>query len=274
MPTIRGNGLDIAYAVSGAGPPLVALHGATGSGSEHFAGLERGLAEGFRVHLPDARGHAGTRCDVERHGWSALDLVDDLAAFVDALGLATFHLLGYSMGGMTALQFGARHPERLRTLVVVSISPEREPRLAIGRRLMDVERIDREDPGWGRRLAERHDPVQGPGAWRRLLPAITADLATQPLLTPAEVRGIDAPTLVVAGDRDPFVPVDQARALARQVADGRLLILPGIDHDVLADPSGVLPVALADFYRRTAGIAQRRTGGAPGDRLARKEATT
>ena len=42
-------------------------------------------------------------------------LVDDVLAFVDALGLDTFHLLGFSMGAMTALQFATRHPERLRT---------------------------------------------------------------------------------------------------------------------------------------------------------------
>ena len=65
--------------------------------------------------MPDARGHGATRWDAAdgfRYDW----LVDDLAAFVDALGLETFHLVGFSMGAMTALQFGSAQPERLRTL--------------------------------------------------------------------------------------------------------------------------------------------------------------
>ena len=270
MPTVRANGLDIAYALDGAGPPLVALHGATGSGRDHYAALLPSLRAGFRVHLPDARGHAGTRWDAA-DGWTARDLVEDVVAFADALGLDSFHLIGYSMGGMTALQVAARMPERIRTFVGVSIAPEREPRHAVGRRLLDVDRIETQDAALARRLAARHDPVQGPGAWRRLLPAIAADLATQPLLTPSEIRRIDAPTLVVAGDRDPFVPVDQARALARQVQDGRLLVLPGVDHDVLSDSAGILRAALAQFYGTTARTAERRAAAAPAIRPERKE---
>lgn len=257
MAIIRANGLDIAYLVDGAGPPLIALHGASGSGAEHYGTLLPVLRQGFRVHLPDARGHAGTRWDAA-NGWSAIDLVDDVLAFADALGLASFHLMGYSMGGMTALQVAARHPERLRTLVAVSIAPEREPRRSVGRRLLDPARIERDQPDWAGRLAARHDLETGDGRWQRLLAAVAADLDTQPLLTAPEIRRIDAPTLVAAGDRDPFVPVEGARGLARQVRDGRLLIMPGVDHEALIDRSGVLAAALADFYRSTAAVAEHR----------------
>lgn len=257
MPTIDANGLSIAYVVHGAGPPLVLLHGATGSGASHFSALVPRLAEGFRVYAPDARGHAGTRWDPV-DGFAAADLVDDLEAFADRLGLTTFHLLGYSMGAMTALGFAARAPARLRTLVVLSIAPEREPRLSVGRRLMDPERIETADPAWARQLAACHDPVQGPGGWRRLLGSIVADVATQPLLTPAELRAIDVPTLVVVGDRDPFAPVDQVAALARQVRDGRLLVLPGVGHDVIEAGASLFHPALADFYRSTEPVARAR----------------
>jgi pimeloyl-ACP methyl ester carboxylesterase len=182
--------------------------------------------------------------------------------FVDALDLPTFHLLGYSMGGMTALHAAARFPQRIRTLVAVSIGTEREPRLAAGRALMDPARIERDDPDWARRLAARHDPVQGRGGWRRLLDAVVADIEAQPLLTAQQLRRIDAPTLVVAGDRDPFVPVAQADALARQVRDGRLLVLPGVGHDALVDRPALLYAALDDFYRATESIARERAGEA------------
>src|SRR5215213_338939 len=107
MPTIPANGLDIGYDVAGAGPPLVALHGATSLGKEDFAAQLPGLTKAFLVHLPDARGHGRTRWDA-REGYRYSWLVDDLTAFVDALGLDSFHLLGFSMGAMTALQFAGR----------------------------------------------------------------------------------------------------------------------------------------------------------------------
>jgi pimeloyl-ACP methyl ester carboxylesterase len=257
VPTVRANGLDIGYDVHGAGPPLVLLHGATSSGREDFAAQIPLLARGFLVHVPDARGHATTRWDAAR-GFRYDWLVDDLEAFVDALGLATFHLVGFSMGAMTGLQFASRHPERLRTLVVVGITTQREPRASVARRLMDPERVDREDPAWAAELARRHDPVQGEGAWRRLLPAIAADVATQPLLAPRELRRIDLPAMVVAGDRDPFVPVDHAWGISRLLPDGRLLIAPGSGHVVPVRRAGLFNEALAGFYRSTEAVARAR----------------
>ena len=247
MPTIQANGLEVAYEASGVGPPLILLHGATGSGPSQMAGLAGSLQESVRALAPDARGHAGTRWDVSL-GLRTSDLVDDVLAFADALGLDTFHLLGYSMGGMTALTLAAHHGDRLRSLVLVSIAAEREPRLAVGRALLDPDRIARDDPGWASSLASRHDPVQGEGSWRRLLTAVVDDIASQPLLTPAELRGVERPTLVVAGDRDPFVPVDRAWQLSRQVREGRLLIVPSAGHDLLDPRHTLVTPAIASFY--------------------------
>lgn len=258
MPTILANGLETAYDVVGAGPPLVILHGATSSGREQFADLAAVLGRGFRVYLPDARGHAGTAGEAD--DWTTGALVADVIGFADAVGLATFHLLGYSMGGMTALHVASSYPQRIRTLVAMSIGTDREPRLSVGRSLMDPDRIERDDPGWARFLAARHDPLHGRGSWRALLRAIVTDIAEQPLLSAAQLRTIDAPTLVVAGDRDPFVPVAQALALSRRVRDGRLLILPGAGHEVLGSSGAILELALPDFYRSTEAIARDRAG--------------
>ena len=261
MPTIRANDLEIAYEVVGSGPPLVMLHGASSSGRDTYAGQIDALGKAFRLYLPDARGHGGTRWDAAdgfRAGW----LVDDLEAFVDAIGLGRFHLIGYSMGAMTALGLATRSPERLRTLVVVGITTEREPRASVARRLMDPERIIRDDPAWAADLARTLDPVQGPGAWRRLLPAIADDVATQPLLSPAEVRAITAPTLVACGDRDPLVPVGQAWDLSRQVRDGRLFVAPDSGHDVLTRRPALALEALRVFYRSTESVASERADAA------------
>lgn len=267
MPTIEANGLAIGYDVHGSGPPLVLLHGATSAGREDFAAQAPLFSKAFHLYLPDARGHATTRWDVSdgfEYGW----LVDDLEAFVDALGLPSFHLLGFSMGGLTALGYAARHPERLRTLVVVGVTTQREPRTSVARRIMDPERIDRHDPAWAAELGRRHDPVQGVGAWRRLLPAIAGDVARQPLLGPRELRRIDPPTMVAVGDRDPFVPVDHAWGLMRQLPDARLFVAPHCGHEVMVRRPALFNEACAGFYRSTEAVARRRSeaylAGAPG----------
>jgi pimeloyl-ACP methyl ester carboxylesterase len=184
--------------------------------------------------------------------------VDDLVAFVDALGLDSFHLVGFSMGPMTALQFGALWPERLRTLVVVGISTQREPRASVGRRLMDPTTILARDPTFAATLARRHDPGQGLGAWQRLLPAIAADIAVQPLLTPAQLHAIDCPALVACGDHDPFAPPEHAAGLARQLPDGRLFVAPDCGHEVMSRKPGLFNEAIAGFYRSTENVARQR----------------
>jgi pimeloyl-ACP methyl ester carboxylesterase len=264
VPTISANGLEIRYDVHGAGPPLVMLHGATSVGREDFGPQIALFSKAFRLYVPDARGHGGTKWDVAagfRYDW----LVDDLAAFVDELGLETFHLLGFSMGAMTALQYAARFGARLRTLVVVGISPAREPRASVARRLMDPLRADRDDPAWAAVLGRRHDEGQGVGAWRALLPAIAADVAAQPLLTAGELHAIDAPTMVVCGDRDPFVPVGHAWELQRQLPDGRLFVVPDCGHEVTVRRPGLFNEALSGFYRGTEDVATARAGRTTGE---------
>ncbi len=262
MPTIRANGLEVAYEQVGAGPPLVMLHAASSSGRADFGAQIPRLAREFTVLLPDARGHGGTRWDPDA-GFRAEWLADDLLAFADALELERFDLLGFSMGAMTALHAAVRRPERLRSLVLAAISPEREPRASVARRLLDPVRIERDDPAWAAQLARLHDPIQGAGAWRRLLPAIAADAASQPLLTSRELHAVTCPTLVTSGDRDPFVPVDQAWGLSRQLVNGRLLIAPDCGHQVLSERPAILNEALAGFYRSTSADASARAADQP-----------
>lgn len=249
--------MAINYTVEGAGPPLVMLHGASSSALEDWAAQRPLFRRAFRLYLVDARAHAGTRWDV-RDGFTRDMLVEDLLAFADALKLRTFHLLGFSMGAMTALVFATRHPQRLRTAVICGIDVQREPRASVARRLMDPGRIERDEPEWAAQLERRHGPVQGAGAWKRLMPAIAADVATQPLLTHAELRQARVPTLLVYGDRDVFVPVDHAAQIHRQLPDARLFVAPDSPHQVMVSQPALFNQACANFYRSTQDVARRR----------------
>jgi pimeloyl-ACP methyl ester carboxylesterase len=257
VPLVRANGIDVHYSVEGAGPPLIMLHGATSSSGEDWAAQRPLFRKAFRIHLVDARGHGGTRWDV-RDGFSRDMLVDDLLAFADALELATFHVVAFSMGAMTALTFATRYPERLRTAIICGIDVLREPRTSVARRLMDPERIEREEPRWAARLEKRHGPVQGAGAWKNLLRAISTDVGEAALLTPTELRRARLPILLVYGDRDVFVPTDHAVAIHRQLPDARLLIVPDTPHQVMVSQPALFNQAAAVFYRSTEQIARER----------------
>lgn len=248
MPHVRANGLDVHYTVEGEGPPLVLLHGASSSAIEDWGHQRALFRQSFTCHLVDARGHAGTFWDGVGD-WSRDRLVDDLWAFADALGLGTFHLAGFSMGALTALTCAVRRPERVASAVVVGIDVEAEPRTSIARRAMDPERIDREEPAWAGQLERRHGPVQGPGAWRRLMGAMAAAAGTETPLSPAELRQARVPILLACGDRDPWVPLEHAVALRRQLPDARLLVAPGCDHVVPVRAAALFNAGALGFWR-------------------------
>lgn len=261
MPTVDANGITINYTVEGAGPPLVMLHGATSAPLEDWAAQRPAFRRAFRIYLPDARGHAATKWDV-RHGFTSDMLVDDLLGFVDGLGLSTFHVVGFSMGAMTALTFATLYPERLRTAIITGIDVERMPRTRVAKRLMDPERIVRDEPEWAEQLERRHGPVQGPGAWQHLLRAIAEDVAVQPLLMPDDLRRVRLPVQLVYGDRDIFAPVDHAVAIYRQLPDARLMVVPNSPHPVMVSQPNLFNQAAAAFYRSTEQEARRRAAAA------------
>jgi len=301
MPTVRANGLDISYTVDGDGPPLVLLHGASSSAVEDWTTQRPLLRQFFRLYLVDARGHAGTRWvepepatgvgspaadpaatgdDVLARGLGIDTLVADLGAFVDALRLDSFHAGGFSMGAMTVLRFAARNPERVLSLVLVGADVEPEPGTSVARVMLDPDRIARDDPEWAAQLERRHGPMQGPGAWRRLLPIVVGAMARWSPLTSADLRRVQVPALVVCGDRDPFVPVEHAARLKRQLPDARLLVAPDAAHLVMLTRPEVVAAGLQAFYgtlgiggssaldwtdRRRAALAQQPTAGRPFD---------
>jgi len=116
------NGLEFNVEIEGRGPPLLVLHGFTGSVNA-WAEVRPALAAFARAIFVDAIGHgrSATPRDAERYtlDWSTRDLT----ALLDALEIDTVDTLGYSMGGRAALHFAVHAPERVRTLILESASP-------------------------------------------------------------------------------------------------------------------------------------------------------
>lgn len=148
MTRIRINDIELNVIASGAGAPLVLLHGFTGSAA-NWAGQRAVFEKHFLTVAIDLLGHGASDApdDAERYGMARC--VDDLRACFDGFHLEHVHLLGYSMGGRVALHLAHKYPQRVNTLILESASPgiadasERAARIASDQAL--AERIERED---------------------------------------------------------------------------------------------------------------------------------
>lgn len=101
----------------GVGPTVLALHGSFGRGTV-FAPLADRLRRAARVVALDQRGHG-----LADHGgpFTRAEFVADAAAVIDRLGSDPVVVLGHSLGGITAYQLAARHPERVRALIIEDV---------------------------------------------------------------------------------------------------------------------------------------------------------
>ena len=111
--------MELFFRKSGAGDPVIILHGLYGS-SDNWHSIGRELATEHTVYLIDQRNHGASPHHPE-HNYPALR--DDLYEFMQKHGISKPIILGHSMGGKTALAFGLKYPEKVAKMIVVDISP-------------------------------------------------------------------------------------------------------------------------------------------------------
>ena len=105
-----------------AAPPVILLHGVTGH-ARTWDDEARALSAAWRVFALDQRGH-GDSDPAPDGDYTTATLCDDLATFIDSLGLAQVTLVALSMGGRVAIAYAGRYPSRVQRLVVIDIGPE------------------------------------------------------------------------------------------------------------------------------------------------------
>jgi esterase len=111
--------MDLFYRKLGQGEPVIILHGLYGS-SDNWYSIGRELSSSHTVYLIDQRNHGHSPHHPD-HNYDVLS--DDLYGFTQKHGLASANIIGHSMGGKTALAFGLKHPEKVKKMVIVDISP-------------------------------------------------------------------------------------------------------------------------------------------------------
>ena len=127
MAEVSVNGVTLAYQQMGEGPDLVLVHGLAASRAFWFLHYAMPLSRHFRITLFDLRGHGYS--SVAASGYDAVSMSEDLAGLLDHLGIASCRLAGHSYGGGVALEFAARHAQRVSHLAILDTKVNRlQPR--------------------------------------------------------------------------------------------------------------------------------------------------
>jgi len=255
---IHANGLNIFYQEHGQGQPLLLIHGGILSG-DSWQPYRAGFAQQYRVITPDSRGHART---TNPNGAMSFGLLaDDMVALVQALDLHKPLICGYSDGGQVALEIGMRYPDLPQALVIGGAYTELTEASRTWLRstfgdpqspTVDTEQFERDNPDFASMLEQTH----GPHAWKTLLRNIKPMWNAMLNYTRDDFAKVVAPTLVLLGDRDGFVPVEEGVEMYRRLPNAEFAVIPSADHsDFIFSPAKVALVQplILDFLLRHSG---------------------
>lgn len=213
----------------GSGEPLILLHG-NGEDGTYFARQIECFQSRYRVIAVDTRGHGGSP-----RGTAPFTLgqfADDLAAFMDERNIDLAHILGFSDGANIALLFALAYPGRARSLVLNggNLFPEG---------LTEQTR---------REIDEEYEQALAVGDEAQL--ELLRLMIDEPHIDPADLAGLNVPTLVVAGTDD-MISEEHTRLIAASIPGARLAFVEGT-HFVAAENPDAFNRTVGDFLESLA----------------------
>lgn len=255
---IEANGAALHYEDHGDGAPLILIHGGLFSSSE-WEPVVPELADGFRVITADSRGHGRSTNPPGELSYALI--ADDIAAMITALRLQRPVVGGWSDGGQVALELGARHPGAAGALIVGAAYPDFEAGglREAHRKLLGADESGVPDPAHlDAQLGEFASEIKAlhPGGaqqWQRLVRQTAPMWLDYEGLGSGELRAIQTPVLVLAGDHDELIPLDLSVSLYRALPDAELAICPHLSHEgPTPERAQILASLIRDFARRHA----------------------
>jgi pimeloyl-ACP methyl ester carboxylesterase len=244
MSIARVRGIEMAYEVSGAGAPIVLLHGFPFDRTLWREQVEA-LRERYTVITVDLRGHGETPPAVPDAPATMQDMAEDVAALLDSLNITRVVIGGLSMGGYVALVFHQLFPERVRALMLADSRPYADT---------DEARLIREETAT-RALREGMITIADAMLPKLLAPATHAEqpqivrrvremiLNTDPHGAASALRGmavrsdqtkrlreIDCPVLIIVGSLDCITPPADSELMHREISGSRLEVIKGASH--------------------------------------------
>jgi len=234
---------------------ILLLHGNAESGLSWYRWVPV-LGRQFRVVRPDMRGFGQSTPMPRDFRWSLDVLIDDYCRLLDALKIARVHLVGAKIAGVISRAFAARRPERVTTLTVVGSPPplrkgaDKIPELT---REFETQGIAH----WARRnMAGRLGedfPPEGIEWWTTFMArtALSTEIGFNAAINYSDIRAdipkIGCPTLVITTEGSGLASVEETRAWQQEIADSRLLVLPGNSYHVAASHPERCAQATLDF---------------------------
>lgn len=268
MPRVNSDGVAIDYELRGNGPPLLLINGFRRSRVVWLEGVLKPLAERFKLILMDNRGTGLS--DKPRDGYSIEGFADDCAAVIASAagdaGSPKVHVFGVSMGGMIAQRLASRHPQRVHGLALGCTNFGRgavpsKPGIGELLRMVPNEKMD------AREVARRQEEAYYMPAFRKRERALIEGLFDTVNRNPtplhavqghlkaidvfdggADLSKIAALTLVITGEGDPLIPVENSRLIAERIPGAELRILPDASHFFWIEKPRETADALTRFF--------------------------
>lgn len=223
--------IDHYYVEKGKGTPIILLHG-NGESSDYFRGQIDEFSGQYHVYALDTRGHGRTpRGDKP---FTIRQFADDLLGFMERHQIGKAHLLGFSDGGNTAMVFAIRHPDRVDRLILNGANLNAD----------GVKRCTQIPIEIGYRIARRFS-ARSDSARRNA--EMLGLMVNDPDVSPEDLAGIRAKTLVIAGTRD-MIREKHTRMIAECIPNSRLVFLKGT-HFIANRHPGEFNRAVLDFLR-------------------------
>lgn len=263
-------GERVRYYVAGSGPPVVLLHGLGGSAGVWHRNLPA-LRGRFRVFVPELWGPTPERGRSDSTPEAGVRFV---TGFLDAVGCASAHLVGGSLGGFIAGSTAIADPGRVRSLTLIGTAGLGR-RIALSQRVLTLPLIGEAMfrpsrrrvrrmlamliRGWdadAERLVDELYAVRcQPGVSRRMLEVLRSGIDLRGVkdsvrLLPALCE-VKTPTLLVWGSRDPLFPIEDARRAAGVLPAAELLVVEGSGHWPYLEAPETFNQALLGFLGRS-----------------------
>jgi valacyclovir hydrolase len=246
-----GDGILLSYIDKGEGPPLLFVHGFTGTAMKDFAGLIEIYRQEYRVIAPDLRGFGTSRPPnrVLTPDFYQRD-ADDLAALLDHLACGPVVVLGFSDGAEASLLLAASRPDLVRGVIAWGVcgvvSPEE---IASVEKWLPISTWGPERQGWKREIIEWHGEEQLEPLITGWVAAARAIYARGGNISYDQSTQIECPALLLNGDREIGNTPRDARRLAARIPSCRLEFVADCGHAIQTDQPAILNENIRAFLK-------------------------
>jgi pimeloyl-ACP methyl ester carboxylesterase len=224
--------VNVYYETYGSGgTPLVLLHGGLYGYIEEFSGLIDELSKHRRVIAIATRGHG--KSEIGTKPFSYTLFASDAYAVIRHETSEKVDVLGFSDGAVTSYTLATAHPELLRRLVAIG-GPRKftdwTPAAQAEFRNTKPSDVARDSPQF---VSDRQKLMPQPERWEEFVARLDAMELGPVYATDAQIQSIQVPTLIIAGDHDPYNQTAKSVELFQLLPKGELAIIPGCGHVVL-----------------------------------------